>query len=107
MVCIRYVECEENLLRNVKWVSNFALRASYGLQGNMQEDQSPNLIIRQGTTDPVYNENLSTVERYPNPNLQWEQTRSWDLGLDFGLFNDRLTLGCPIMTRKRRIVLLP
>lgn len=65
---------KENLLRNVKWVSNFALRASYGLQGNMQEDQSPNLIIRQGTTDPVYNENLSTVERYPNPNLQWEQT---------------------------------
>ena len=42
---------KENLLRNVKWVSNFALRASYGLQGNMQEDQSPNLIIRQGTTD--------------------------------------------------------
>ena len=91
---------KENLLRNVKWVSNFALRASYGLQGNMQEDQSPNLIIRQGTTDPVYNENLSTVERYPNPNLQWEQTRSWDLGLDFGLFNDRLTLGLSYYDKK-------
>lgn len=91
---------KENLLRNVKWVSNFALRASYGLQGNMQEDQSPNLIIRQGTTDPVYNENMSTVERYPNPNLQWEQTRSWDLGLDFGLFNDRLTAGLSYYDKK-------
>ena len=91
---------KENLLRNVKWVSNFALRTSYGLQGNMQEDQSPNLIIRQGTTDPVYNENLSTVERYPNPNLQWEQTRSWDLGLDFGLFNDRLTMGLSYYDKK-------
>ena len=91
---------KENLLRNVKWVSNFALRASYGLQGNMQEDQSPNLIIRQGTTDPIYNENISTVERYPNPNLQWEQTRSWDLGLDFGLFEDRLTVGLSYYDKK-------
>ena len=91
---------KENLLRNVKWVSNFALRASYGLQGNMQEEQSPNLIIRQGTTDPIYNENISTVERYPNPNLQWEQTRSWDLGLDFGLFEDRLTVGLSYYDKK-------
>lgn len=91
---------KENLLRNVKWVSNFALRASYGLQGNMQEDQSPNLIIRQGTTDPIYNENISTVERYPNPNLQWEQTRSWDLGLDFGLFDDRFTVGLSYYDKK-------
>ena len=91
---------KQNLLKNVKWISNFALRASYGLQGNMQEDQSPNLIIQQGSTDPVYNENLSTVERYPNPNLQWEQTRSWDLGLDFGLFDDRFTASLSYYDKK-------
>lgn len=91
---------KENLLKDVSVFSDFSLRASYGLQGNMQEDQSPNLIIRQGRVDPIYNENLSTVERFPNPNLAWEQTRSWDLGLDFGLFKSRLNLSLSYYDKK-------
>lgn len=91
---------KENLLKNVSVFSEFALRASFGLQGNMQEDQSPNLIIRQGSVDPIYNENLSIVERFPNPNLAWEQTRSWDLGLDFGFFNSRLNFSLSYYDKK-------
>lgn len=91
---------KENLLKRASVFSEFSLRASLGLQGNMQEDQSPNLIIRQGSTDPIYNENLSTVERFPNPNLSWEQTRSWDLGLDLGLFDSRLNLSLSYYDKK-------
>ena len=38
---------KENLLKNVEFVSNLQLRASFGIQGNMLDDQSPNLIIRK------------------------------------------------------------
>lgn len=31
------------------------------------------------------------VQRMANPNLKWERTQSWNVGLDFGFFNDRLT----------------
>ena len=50
------------------------------------EDQSPNLIIKQGTLEPIYNENVSTIARYPNPNLRWEETQQLDGGLEIGFF---------------------
>ena len=58
----------------------------------MLEDQSPNLIISQGVIDAMYNENISTIARYPNPNLQWERTRSFSMGLDVSFLDSRLTL---------------
>ena len=55
---------KENLLKNVEFVSNLQLRASFGIQGNMLDDQSPNLIIRKGTIDANYGQNISNVERF-------------------------------------------
>lgn len=31
------------------------------------------------------------ADRLANPNLQWEKTASWNVGLDFGFLNDRIT----------------
>ena len=36
---------QENILTNVKFISELRLRGSFGIQGNMLEDQSPHLII--------------------------------------------------------------
>ena len=83
---------KENLLRNLDFFSNLQFRASLGIQGNMLEDQSPNLIINQGVVDPFYGENISTVARYPNPNLRWEETKSLNLTLDMDMFDSRLSL---------------
>lgn len=83
---------KENVLKNVEVVSDFSVRGSFGLQGNMLESESPNLIIKQGATDAVYNENTSIIARYPNPNLRWEKTRSVNAGLDCGLFQSRLNI---------------
>lgn len=83
---------KENILKGCEFISDMSLRSSFGMQGNMLEDQSPNLIISQGVTDVLYNENISTIARYPNPNLQWEKTRSFNLGLDVSFLDSRLTL---------------
>ncbi len=66
-------------------------RSSYGLQGNMLSDQSPEPVIKRSGIDPYYNEPIATLERYPNPNLKWEKTQSFSAELDFGLFGDRLS----------------
>lgn len=81
---------KENVLKNAGFLSDMRLKMSYGVQGNMLEDQSPNLIIKQGAVDPFYNENISTIARYPNPNLRWEQTRQVGGSLEIGFFNSRL-----------------
>lgn len=81
---------KENALKNIRFLSEFRLRGSFGLQGNMLDSESPNLIIRQLPIDPIYNENVSSIARYPNPNLRWEKTRQADAGLDIGLFDSRL-----------------
>lgn len=83
---------KENILKNLNFVDNVRFRTSFGIQGNMLDSESPNLIIKQGTVDPFYNENISTIARYPNPNLKWEQTKSFDLGLELVFFDSRLSL---------------
>ena len=73
-----------------RWVSNLALRLSYGFQGNMLDGQSPVMILKKLPLNAHYNELMSKVEVYPNPSLKWEKTSSFNVGLDFGLFNNAL-----------------
>ena len=91
---------QENILRNVEFISELRLRGSFGIQGNMLEDQSPNLIIKQGTIDPIYNENVSSIARYPNPNLRWEETQQLDGGLEVGFFKSRLSMEFSVYSKK-------
>ena len=85
----------KNILgKNARWLTEARLRLSYGHQGNMVDGQTPNLLIRQGTMQPIYDgENISTVANLPNPNLKWEQTAQTNIGWDLGFFDGRLNIG--------------
>ena len=85
-----------------KWLNNLALRASYGLQGNIDKNTSPYLI---GTFDKVtvLPGNVETVikaETAPNPNLRWEKTANVNLGLDISLFDNIINLSADYYYRK-------
>ncbi|MCI6643147.1 MAG: SusC/RagA family TonB-linked outer membrane protein [Alloprevotella sp.] len=79
-------------LSNQPWVSDFRMRTSYGKTGNMVDNQTPNLLLRQGSVDTYFGENVSTVHALPNPNLRWEQTDQFNFGLDFSFFDYRLSI---------------
>ncbi|MBN1989891.1 MAG: SusC/RagA family TonB-linked outer membrane protein [Bacteroidales bacterium] len=79
----------ESFLENVSAINLMAFRFSYGIQGNISPDQTPNLIIRQGTLDNISHEYISSLDRLPNPNLRWEKTRAFNFGLDFAMFKNR------------------
>ena len=72
------------------WLDFLSLKASFGYQGNMPTDQSPIMIIKKGALNDHFSEYISTIERYPNPDLKWEKTTSYNLGLDFSLFKSKL-----------------
>ena len=81
---------KDDLLPYTKWVSSIALRGSFGYQGNMLDTESAKLVLTRGGLDPNFEEYESYVSSYPNPNLKWEKTESYNLTLDFSLFKGRV-----------------
>src|SRR5205085_918698 len=77
-------------------VSDLKLRYSYGLNGNQPTGNylAYSSYTYSGVTSQVQfgDQFVSTVQpSVANPNLKWEQSATHDLGLDYGLFNDRVT----------------
>ncbi|NCT75215.1 MAG: TonB-dependent receptor [Chitinophagaceae bacterium] len=87
---------EERFMENLKpTISDLKLRMSYGRAGNNRINDF--LYLTQFVANTYYsiNDQLITAFRpseLANANLVWETTVSRNLGLDIGLFNDRLQI---------------
>ena len=79
-----------DIVKNVSWINNLALRVSYGIQGNMSNDQPTRLIIDKGGYSTSKGGYTSTISKFPNPDLKWEKTHSFNVGLDFSLLKDKI-----------------
>ena len=93
---LAWVLKEEAFLKDVDMISNLKLRVGYGLAGNQDAISSYNslpLMSPNGTTTvnglPVV---TMGVTRNYNPDLKWEVKKTFDVGLDFGMFDERLSL---------------
>jgi len=78
----------------VKAVSDLKLRLSYGVTGN-QEIGNLNSITTLGPSNNGYiigGQRITVVlpQQFANPDLKWETTSQLNVGLNFGLFSDRL-----------------
>lgn len=84
----------ESFMQDMDWLANLKLRASYGIQGNVDKNTSPYIVGTWGTTSvlPGTNEPIITVTSPPNQNLRWEKTSNWNVGLDMGVLKNRITL---------------
>ena len=91
---------EEAFMRNSQdWLSNLKLRLSYGTAGNNRIDASYmyTTYALAGTSDRTiyFNEAAAPMLQHgvmlANPGLKWETTITRNLGVDFGLFNNRVT----------------
>lgn len=91
----------ENFLKDNNTISTLKLRGSYGLQGNIDRSTSPFLTgtFRTGTILNI-SENTINADGAPNPKLRWEKTHTVDLGLDLGLWNNRVNFNLDLYRRK-------
>jgi len=80
---------DEDFMANASWVSYLKLRASYGVSGSVDQTTSP-FLVANFTNDGIVGEQSTIIFRPPNPLLRWEKTTTRNLGIDFGLFNNRL-----------------
>jgi TonB-linked SusC/RagA family outer membrane protein len=87
---------EENFLKDSNIISEFKLRASWGITGQQAVgDIYPSVPLYQtGTSTAGYQfgeRYVETIRPEPyNPNLVWEETETRNLGLDFAFFNRRV-----------------
>jgi TonB-dependent starch-binding outer membrane protein SusC len=89
---------EEAFVKPLTFISNGKLRVSYGKAGN---DRIPG-----GATKSTFSSDNTTsytfggtaivsgvaATNFPNENLKWEETASFDVGLELGFFNERIIL---------------
>ena len=92
---------EEDFLSNNSIISDLKVRASWGVNGNSNiptnalvnfydaDYRSTSYGLAGNETGTLYSGYRRM--RIGNQNLKWEATRQTDIGVDFGLFNDRLT----------------
>lgn len=80
-----------NLFRIEKdWIDDLRLKGSYGEQGNMLDNQTPELIIKKGNMNSFYDEFTSSAAYFANPDLKWEKTHSTNVGLEGSFLHSRL-----------------
>lgn len=78
---------KRNLFPNNNLVNRLDLRATFGENGNVARRTSPFLLATIEQEFGVFNNLSAAVSNPPNPLLRLERTQSFNLGLDFGLFN--------------------
>ena len=88
---------EENLFKQIDWLSDLKLRLSWGMTGQQEGIGDYNYFaiyeMNKGneSTYPIAgNGSLARPKAY-DPNLKWETTTSYNVGLDWGILKQRLT----------------
>jgi TonB-linked SusC/RagA family outer membrane protein len=85
-----WIISEESFLKENNTLSFLKLRASYGITGNSEIGNFPWRGLYSG--DAGYGGEPGQRPSQPaNRELGWEQTAQVDIGLDYGLFNGRIT----------------
>jgi len=86
---------EESFMKNIPFISDLKLRIGYGITGNQGigeyvslERLSPGgMMLFNGQWITGYSPSSN-----PNPNLRWEKKAETDVGIDLGLYKNRLII---------------
>jgi TonB-dependent starch-binding outer membrane protein SusC len=85
----------EKIFKKLKALSEFKLRASYGIIGN-QAVNAYNTLSTLSNNSVIFGNNVVNAAYFPtrlaNRSLSWESTKQANIGLDFGLFKNRIDL---------------
>jgi TonB-dependent starch-binding outer membrane protein SusC len=99
---------EEGFLKGNPTLSNLKLRASAGSTGNQEINLFQSLQFL-GTQDVLLNGNRQTAifrSSFGNPDLKWEVTNQFDIGLEVGLFQNRVELTADAYYKRTNDLLL-
>lgn len=101
---VAYRISQEDFMKNISWLTDLKIRASYGATGNNNIGdyaaigimQNSNYVLGAGTGNIV---NGASKQSFSNLDLTWEKTRQTDIGIDLSTFNNRLSLSLDYYNR--------
>lgn len=94
-VSVGWTISNEEFMKPVAVISNLKLRAGYGVTGQIAGSNYASLTTYTYSGGYYLNNSGSwttglAVTQNPNPDLKWETTSEFNVGIDFGLLNGRL-----------------
>ncbi|MEO5995763.1 MAG: SusC/RagA family TonB-linked outer membrane protein, partial [Chitinophagaceae bacterium] len=112
-VSLAWQLAEESFIKNMEVFSQLKLRASYGKTGNEAIGVYRSLSLL-GTSYGTRSSYIYGTTNYPiafpqniaNPDLSWEKTGEFNIGLDMGIFKDRLNMTLDYYYKKTTDLLL-
>lgn len=102
---------EEEFIKKLNFFDNLKLRTSWGITGNQEIPNKISQILLGSTGGAIMDGGANvvpgiTLTRTPNPDLKWERTEQINAGIDFGIFNNRLTGTIDYFSKTTKDVLL-
>ena len=94
----------EKFMESVKWMNNLALRATYGVNGNISLDAYPFTKITF-ENNYITQQPSASISAVANPELRWEKTLTTNVGVDFSVLNNRLSGSIDYYNKRSRDLL--
>ena len=105
---VGYNLSEEPFMKSLKFLSNLKLRTGYGISGNNQIGNYTHIGLIS-STNYVQSNALKpglVPSNLANDQLTWEKSRQINIGMELGLFKDRISLTTDIYKDKKTDLLL-
>lgn len=109
-----YVISEEDFLADSQLISFLKVRASYGIVGNDRIGANRFRSILNGEATYVFTDGTGQDQLFfgraegalSNPQIQWEEQKTLDIGFDMNLFNDKVTITADYFNRRTEELLV-
>lgn len=99
---------EETFMKNISWITDMKLKASWGILGNQNIGNYPYQQVLNSGNNYSFGNTVSTGAAYAlyrDPNIKWESTETYDLGVESSFFNGKLTLNATYFNRNTKDIL--
>lgn len=110
-VSLGWVVSEENFMSDVSWVNRLKLRGSYGTMGNDKIDPYQYLGTFEFGGNYIFNETTDTKSLRPssvaNVGVSWEVAKNANIGIEGGLFDNKLSFEFDVFRNVRTDILYP
>ena len=103
-VALAWRASQESFLRNNAIINNLKLRAGWGATGNQNVSDYAYMALLSYKTTP-WGTGVLTGNT-ANPDLTWETTHSYNVGIDLGLFQNRIEVIADVYYKKTKNLLL-
>ena len=93
---------QEEFLKGIRAISNLKLRLSYGVTGNSGISPYQSLSQLSTTNYPFANSVQTGYQNaiLENPDLRWEKTSQYNIGMDLGLWNEKVSVTADYYIKK-------